>query len=193
MRKKIKKEELVQLVYDKKYLHYDNAGLVVGISIDPSRTFKNFQIELELIPNFISGKKNFINYKIDYFLNIAEGLISDEDDIEDVLKNQVVLYEIPVEENNNTFDIVVKHDSLSKKWIVETTADANKLSAITTIPLYVTVKNNYNFLVSSYQINPLLLVDNAIELNFLVDEESNLNNISVLTVKKFKKYGLVKV
>lgn len=187
------KKEAAGVVYNKKYLHYDENGNVLAISIAPSATYKNFLIDLDLIPNFISNKKNFINYKIDYFLNIAEGLISDEDEIEDVLKNQIVLYEIPVEDSNNSFDMLVKHNSLTKKWIVETTADANKLGAITTIPLYVTVKNNYNFLVSAYHINPLLLANTPVELEFLTEEEANLDKVSVLTIKKFKRYGLVKV
>lgn len=189
---KVKKQD-TDLVYNKKYLHYDDHGNVFAISIAPSSVYKNFLIDLDLIPNFISNKKNFINYKIDYFLNVAEGLISDDDEVEDVLKNQVVLYEIPVEESNNGFDVLVRHDGVSKKWIVETTADSNKLGAIATIPLYVTIKNNYNFLVSSYHINPLVLAADKVELEFLTEEEINLDSVSVLTIKKFKKYGLIKV
>ena len=51
------------------YIHYDSERKVQLISNVVYEGFEIFEIELHLIPNFASGKKQYSGYSVDYFFN----------------------------------------------------------------------------------------------------------------------------
>lgn len=191
----MKKKKIVEfngVVYTTRFVHYNDQGEVFGIGGLPDQNFKNFEIKIDLIPNFVSLKKNYRIYNIDYFVKIAEGLITDEEEIEDADKNNLIPFEVLFEQNKNA-ELSIVHDATNKQWVVSSTAYKNKLETISSIPLYITIKNNYNFLLSSYSINTLDLIDKQVTLDFLTDVEQDINSISILTVKKFRSYSVGQV
>lgn len=176
-------------VYTKKYIQYNENGEVFGITGIPDDNFKNFEIDLDLIPNFINYKKDFKKYSIDYFLKIAEGLITDEEEIEDYFKNEFVYYTVPIEFKED-FDILIEHDSENRTWTVTSDCSKMMLETVGYVPIHVTVKNNPNFLISSYFIDAKDLYRNKVQLNFLSDIEKDITKISLLTNRKFKNYSV---
>lgn len=195
MKKKFKKETYIEfngVVYNTRYVHYNNSGEVLSISGEPDNNFKIFEIDINLIPNFVSLKKDFKKYNIDYFRSISEGTITDEDDQEDIVRNTITFYQIPIEEFEDC-DLLIEHDAANKQWHFSSTTNHSILETINLVPFYVTAKDTYNYVISSYQFNPILLSSSRVSLDFLSNYEMNLDKISLLTIKKFKKYSVVSI
>ena len=181
-------EEFNGAVITTKFIVYDNDDNVISISGVPDDEHNNFEIDFSLIPNFINLKKNFRNYKIGYFVDIANGVITDEDDPEPTLKEQTILFEIPCSISTSA-DIVIKHDVKNKKW----TVIANKkclprLKTTTVVPIYITFKNKPAFLIRTLLIPSAELEKTEVSIDFLDKIEDSLLEISVLTIKQFKEY-----
>jgi hypothetical protein len=183
-------EAVSQRVYTKRYVHYNDRGEVLSITGIPDDNFKIFEIDIDLIPNFVSYKKDFRKYTIDYFINIAEGLITDEDDQEEIVRNSIVLHDINFKQSSD-YDVLIEHDIKNKKWIFSSNAHISKLESVNILPFYVTLKDQHNFLISAYYIDPLKLSKEKFSVDFTSEKELDLNNISLLTIKKFKNYSVI--
>jgi hypothetical protein len=185
-KKKLKQptEEVIKfngVVYNSKFINYDESEKIISIT-SVSEGPNSLEIDINLIPNFISFKKNYINYTVDYFKKIKEGLISDEDEIDKIIRSEYVFYQ--VDRNNVTNDVTIIHDRRNKKWIVEFSEVIPKDSTFT---FYVTKKSNKNYLLSSYSFNTS---EKVLIFDFRSEHESILENIDILVYKKYKNYGL---
>lgn len=95
----------------------------------------NYESKVSLIPNFISGIKDCIKYKIEYFYNINAGLITDKEEQTDLIKTDYLLYEIPCVIIND-WEILLEHDAINNNWILTASVQAmNKLEIINNIPM----------------------------------------------------------
>jgi hypothetical protein len=170
------------------YVHYDNDGNVHLVSNVKDENLNNFEIGVELIPNFIKGLKDGTKYKIDYFFNINAGLISDIDEQEDLIKTDYILYEIP-KNDLKIYDIKIEHDASSNSWTASVMSQAaERLSIVPTVPFYVCRKNNPYFLIASHVANSTDLIKGSVKFEFISDLELDFSNLSVYTIKKFRDY-----
>lgn len=189
-RKKIKEpiiEEIIEfsgVVYSSKYVNYREDGSIISISSE-IESENYLTIELDLIPNFVSGSKDIHNYNIEYFKKIKLGLIKDSDELDSLVRSDYIHYTIPYDQEDS--EVKIFHDLKNKKWIVEFCNYIN-LEMFSSFTFFVVLKNNKNFILSSYYVK--IENNNPIEFSFLTDEEENFNSIFLLTCKKFKSYSV---
>lgn len=190
MKKKKKNTEVPYreaVIYTSKFITYTEDGTVLIAEQVRDEAKNQLEISLDLIPNFLSGEKRYIDYKIDYFLKIKEGIITDDDDYEKVEKYNNVFYEIP-KNNDDSATIIIEHDKLNESWNVSVN---NITSSLNQFNLFVTKKHNLNFLYASHTVN--FNSKNKVELKFLNSLENNFDGISIFTMRKFNSYSLRKL
>jgi hypothetical protein len=179
-------EEFSGVVYNNFYIHYEDSGYVHLISNVQSLEFKNLEINPEMIPNFILGKKDCRKYNIVYFQEIKEGKITDEDNSEDLIKTEYHFYNIEKSRISNP-EIVVKYNKKKKCWIIEKfNILEEKLTVQSAFPIYIVKFDSPHFLYATYIIDTNKLLSETQTFSFQSDLEEDLENISLLTVKKLK-------
>jgi hypothetical protein len=183
--------DLETLGYTTMLVQYDDQGQVHFISNAYNTEYKNFQINLSLIEEFLSGgKKNPKKYKIDYFFNISKGLIEVEEE-QEIVKSSLP-YVIP---HTNSFnnEITLEHNA-SLGWTLHIRPDAlDKLDIVNNLLFYICKKNNPHFLYGSIHITNLkdTLLNNQIYIKFNTLIEENLDNFSVvINPYIFKSFGV---
>lgn len=177
-------EHINGFVYNSRFVNYDDSGKILSISLE-KESINNIEIDNDLIPNFISAVKDFNNYNIQYFLKIKQGLISDEDELDTIVKSEYVFHKIVSDED--TYEVLIRHDLKNKKWHV----DFSNLildNSVSNFVFYVTKKSNKNFLISSYNIHDIS--DSHFEFDFKTIDEEQFSGIEVLVYRKFKYYCL---
>jgi hypothetical protein len=177
-------------VYNSFFVQYNENGDVLLVSNVKDPAFSNFEISIDLIPNFITGKKDCRKYNIDYFFKIAEGLLTDDEEYSSLVKLDLLPYEIP-NIINEIVDVLVEHDTLNKCWnIITPLYNREKLEVVSQIPLFVCKKNCPHILYAAYYPSADKLIAGAVTIPFQTDKELELNDVSVMTIKKFKSYGI---
>lgn len=170
------------------FVHYDAEGKVHLVSNVADENLNNFEIRVDLIPNFIQGFKDCTKYKIDYFFNISAGLISDTEEQSDLIKTDYILYEIP-KTDLKMYDVLFEHNTTDKVWTATVAPKAvERLTILSTVPFYICKKNNPYFLIASYTALANDLVNGPVKFEFTSDLELDLSDISVYTVKNFRDY-----
>jgi len=180
-------------VYNTFYVHYDSEGKVYSVSNTPSDVLSNFEIDINLIQNFVEGKKDPTKFDIEYFYNISKGLIVDSEDRELVIKSETLLYTIPTTVSSSD-EIIIEHDAKNSQWIVTARNGIDEqLTIISSMSLFVCKKDDPHFLYTRYSITPRELIDNALHLPFKTEIEKDFSSIMLTTLKKFNFYSLRKV
>lgn len=170
------------------FVHYDNEGKVILVSNIKDENLNNFEIGVDLIPNFIRGFKDCTKYKIDYFFNIGAGLISDIEEQEDLVKTDYILYELS-KKDLTTYDILFEHDSDEQVWYASVMPHAiERLAIVADVPFYVCKKDNPYFLISEYHAAATDLTNGSVKFQFNSQLELDFSNLSVYTIKKFRDY-----
>jgi hypothetical protein len=175
------------VVYSKMYVHYDDDGVVHYISniIDSSK--RTFEIDIELVQDFLDLKKHAFNYKIDYFLNLSNGIV-EEQKVNNVFSNFPYLIPKTADLNN---EITLVHNSLAKTWTVVARDDIKyKLEVMSKITFFIVKKDDPYKLISFFNIDAPTLMKSDIIVDFTNEVESNLNLFSVVVEKKFNSYGI---
>ena len=179
-------EEYNGIAYDNFYIHFDSEGQVHLISNVKSSEFKNLEINTNIIPNFVSGKKDCRNYNISYFQEIKDGRLTDEDNAEDLIKTEYHFYNIDKSAREDP-EIVLQYNKQSKKWIIQKgNILEERLMIFSVIPVYVVKFDSPHFLYASYFIDAIKLLTESQEFDFQSCLEEDLENISLLTVKKLR-------
>jgi hypothetical protein len=179
-------EEFSGEVYNSFYIYYEDSGYVHLISNIQSLEFKNLEINPEMIPNFILGKKDCRKYNIIYFQEIKEGKITDEDDSEDLIKTEYHFYNIDKHQIHNP-EIILKYNKKKKCWVIKKfNILEEKLTVQSSIPIYVVKFDSPHFLYATYIIDANKLLEESQEFNFQSTLEEDLENISLLTIRKLK-------
>jgi hypothetical protein len=180
-------------VYNTFYVHYDSEGKVYSVSNTPSDVLSNFEIDINLIQNFVEGKKDSTKFDIEYFYNISKGLIVDGEDRELTIKSETLLYTIP-KDSSSSDEIVVEHDAKNLQWTVTARKGIDeKLTIISSINLFVCKKDDPHFLYTQYSITPRELINNTLYIPFKTEIEKDFNSVMLTTLKKFNSYSLKEV
>lgn len=172
------------VIYTSKFITYTDDGTVLIAEQERDESKLQLEVDLELIPNFLSGHKHYSDYKIDYFFKIKQGIITDSDDYEDVEKYNNVFYEIP--KNNNAADVVIEHDKLNRAWVISLNNLSN-IPALGIFSFFICKKDNPNLLYASYEIEHYKL-NEPVEIKFKTLFENEFNELSIFTIRKFKSY-----
>lgn len=175
------------------FVHYGDDGKVHLISNVQDLTKNNFEIDLFLVEDFCSGKKNFRNYSIEHFYNLSKGIVTEEEKEEESKKSGALLYMIPLVDHDNS-EITFYHNAANKKWkIFARTGINEKLDIMPISPIYVCKAGDPHYLYNSFNLDPKALKEDPVEFLFQGEESIDLNKISLFTQKKFKTYGIKKI
>jgi hypothetical protein len=182
-----KKKLFPAVVYTHMQVHYDDEGTVHLISNIEDPTKKNFSIELELVEDFLLGRKNFRKFKIDYFFNLSKGIVTSEE--QTIINKGQVLYLIPrTSEYNN--EITLEKNAVGWRVIVHENAK-DRLDILSTVSFFVVKKDDPYYLYRHFSVDPKVLGIKPIEIPFAVEQEQGA--VSVATLQQFNSYGIIKV
>ncbi len=176
-------------IYNTLFVHYTDDGTVVSITNSPDNSYRFFEIDLNLVTDFLSdGKKDPKKYKIDYFFNLSKGVLLDDTE-QEVAKNNLP-YLLPRTTGFNN-EITLIHDVKKQKWSISVRDDVkDKLHIISDMPFFILKKDDPCFVYRFFSIQRDKLLTSTVDIPFVYDEELDIKNISVMTEKKFNSYGI---
>lgn len=176
-------------IYNTLFIQYTDEGNVVSITNTPDNSFRFFEIDLNLVTDFLfGGTKDPKKYKIDYFFNLSKGVVVD--DVEQEVTKNNLPYLLP---RTNAFnnEITLVHDSKNSQWSVYIRDDVkDKLNVISDMSFFVVKKDDPCFFYRFFSVPRKELILSKIDIPFLYDEETDISNISVITEKRFNSYGI---
>lgn len=177
-------------VYNNVFVYYDDQGTVHLISNVKSQEFNNLEIDINLINSFMIGKKYYGDYDIEHFYNISKGHIVDNEDVEKIIKSETLLFHIEYSSLSSN-EIIIEHNEKERKWKFYARPGLDeKLNILSRTEFFVCKKDDPHFLYATYSFEPKRLLEGLLEFDFKTDLELNVDNISLVTVKKFNSYGL---
>jgi hypothetical protein len=186
---RLKKEKpQVGVVYNTFFIHYDEDGKVHILSNEKNTDYKIFEIDLFLIEDFLTGKKDHNTYNIEYFFNLSKGIITADSNTVEYSKPLFQL--IPVTDVSDS-DILLEYNFKNKYWQVTASDDAyDKLEVLPALAFYVCKKNDPHFLYRSFTVSTEDLQKGSVTCDFITDAEHKFDEISVVTLKRFGKYTI---
>ena len=172
-------------IYNTRFIYYNDAGEILAIRpFPPEDDQLFFEIDFALVEEFLFGNKSYTNYKINYFLNLVNGIVNEEETV--ITEEHQFLYvllstssfnnEITLEHTTDCWNIVVREDV------------KEKVKLFPRLDFFVCKKNDPSFLYSKFSID----LNNLYPVMFSTKNEKDLNLISVVTSKKFNSYGIKK-
>lgn len=177
------------IVYNKMYVHYDDTGQVILVSNVIIPDYRTFEIETDLILDFLSGKKSSQDYKIEYFFNLSKGIVEEKK----VSKRSDFVYIIP-ETTGYENEITFEHNLSNRSWKIVARDDVrDKLKIMNKMSFFICEKDNVSFLYSTYVIDCLELADEDLLIKFSSEIEEDLKKISIVTNKKLNSYGIKEI
>ena len=179
------------VAYNFMFVHYDDDGAVHLISNEEDTTKKNFKIDLELVRDFLTGKKFCRDFNIDFFFNLSKGIIKEEEQV--FVDTNKTLYQIPLTSAYSN-EVTVEHDLTQKCWRVKVRESAkDRLDIVSELMFFVVKKDDPHFLYRYFIIKSDDLKDADVEVKFQTDAEFNFKKISVVTLHKFNSYGIKEI
>lgn len=168
-------------MYNTKFIYYTEEGTVTQIrALPPEDDTLFFEIDLNLVLDFVVHYKSFDNYKIDYFLNLAKGKITEIEHpastkLPFIISKTLGYYnEITIEHKSNSWVAVVREDV------------KDKIEIYKTLKVFICKKDNLSCLYM-----PLIFdLQQNCEIAFTTELEKDLNSISLVTGKLYNSYGV---
>jgi hypothetical protein len=173
-------------IYNTRFIYYNEEGKILAIRpYPPSDNTSHLEVDFSLVEEFLFGTKSYSNYKINYFLNLVNGIVNEEE-IETV-EEQQFLYNIPLTSSNNNEITLVHNPTYWSLIIREDVLD--KIKLFQKLEFFICKKDDPTFFYSTLAID----LNNISPIKFTIEQEKNLRLISVLTYKKFKSYGIKEI
>ena len=175
------------------YVSYLDNGQVVKLENCPDPNYKTFEIAYKLVQNLYDTRKNVSRYKIDYFYNIAKGIVEDIKDEVEVKTDMPFV--IPLTSGFNN-EITFEHRLDLDGWIMHIRSDvADKINLVDSMKFYITKKDDPHFLLGNitldFKNSDTIITDNKLSFSFAYEIETNLNDFSLVVIDKiFKSYGI---
>jgi hypothetical protein len=174
-------------IYNTRFIYYNDAGEIQAIRPFPPEDDQLlfFEIDFALVEEFLFGNKSYTNYKINYFLNLVNGIINEEETV--ISEEQQFLHIVPTTSSFNN-EITIIHTPSS--WNIKVRDDViEKVRLFSKLEFFVCKKDDPSFLHSKFTVD----LNNLSSIEFVTEDEKDLNLISVVTSKKFKSYGIRKI
>ena len=171
------------------YVHYDETGKVHALSNVPSTVNKNFEIDKELVKDFMAfGTKKADKYTIEYFFNLSKGIIEKEEEQVTVQNN--IPYIIPRTKSYNN-EITIEHYVKESKWKICVRDDIkDKLAITSSFLFFVCKKDNPHVLYTTIYVDSNNVNE---DIPFKTKVETKLSKFSLVTNKKFNSYGIKEI
>lgn len=198
MAKKKNKEELfVPEVYipPSYYVYYDNkTGQILSVTNEKSDKYEyGFSAQFEEVENFLTGKCKFIDYIVSYKRlseNATELGIMPKTSEEYSFRNNVFEW---ITQNNKDSDLTVVWNGNSRAWrflLKPGLIDRCKNLLTPRLVFFVTLEDDFDFLIRSIYIDTEQLSDHEVVVPFSTDIENKFNKISISTKLVFNTYRL---
>jgi hypothetical protein len=190
MTDELTKEELdqalaVSYIHPNMYVYYNDYGNITSISNVKQTDTEYLEVPEAKLIDFLSGKKDFSRYKIDYFKFNREN-IKQEADID---TSQNLIYIVPlVDDYSKDVTIILNKQKLFWSFVLSNNAKntVSQYSLDKVYSFYVTKNKDPQFLLDSIHVTGTeLLNDISIPLT------EGLTNVSLVTSRHFKSYGLL--
>ena len=167
------------------YVYYNDYGNITSISNVKQTDIEYLEVPETKLVDFLSGKKDFSRYKIDYFKFNRENTKSEID----VDTSQNLIYIIPlVSDYSKDITIVFNKQELSWSFVLSDNAKniVSQYSLDKVYSFYVTKNKDPQFLLDSIHVTGTGLLDNV-----SMPVSAGLTSISLVTSRHFKSYGLL--
>jgi hypothetical protein len=174
------------VVYDSMFVHYDNEGNVHLISNVKDAKLNNFKIDLNLVEDFLTGKRQCQKFKIEFFFNLSKGIVTAEEQV--VANNQQPLYLIPATSSYQN-EVTLEHGSYGWNIIVND-AVKDKLKIVKRLVFFVVEKDNPYHMYTHITVDTTDLQTGGASVKFTTPQEADLRLVSVVTQQKFNSYGI---
>jgi len=174
------------------YVQYDDTGRVHYINNFQDPVLKNFEIDLELVLDFLSnGTKDSRKYKINYFFNLSKGVIEHEAEEQDRQTAFPVVIPRTISYNN---EITLDHNLKESKWTVHVRQDVIEQLAISpNFVFFICKRDDPHYLYSTMIVETENLKTGKFDIFFTTEVEKDINNISIVPIRSFKSYGLKEI
>jgi hypothetical protein len=190
MSNELTKEELeqalaVSYIHPNMYVYYNAYGNITSISNVKQTDMEHLEVPEVKLVDFLSGKKDFSRYKIDYFKFNRENTKHEVD----VDTSQNLIYIVPlVDDYSKDVTIVLNKQKLSWSFVLSNDAKntVSQYSLDKVYSFYVTKNKDPQFLLDSIHVTGTELLDNV-----SMSLTAGLTNISLVTSRHFKSYGLL--
>jgi hypothetical protein len=172
-------------VYTKRFIFYNESGKILEIRpYTPVDNTLYLEIDYSLVEDFLFGGKSYENYTINYFLNLKNGIVN-EDEIIDTDKkflyslSKTLSYknEITLEHCLDSWNLIIRDDV------------KEKVKLFSKLDFYICKKDEPSFLYSKISFN----LSSIQPIKFNSIKEQDLNLISVIVSKKFNSYGIKEI
>lgn len=172
-------------IYNTRFIYYNDSGEIITIKPTPPDDDQLFfEIDFVLVEQFIFGNKSYANYKINYFLNLINGIANEEETVAD--QQQQFLYTVPLTISFNN-EITIAHTTHS--WNIVIREDSKeKIKLFSKLEFFICKKDDPSFLYSKFSVD----LNNLSPICFTTEYEKDLNLISIVTKKQFASYGIRK-
>lgn len=181
------------MVVTQVYVCYTDDGKVIKIDNCPDSSFKNFQIDYELVKDLYDSRRDLSRYKIDYFYNISKGFVENIEQEIEVKTDMPFIISLTSSFNN---EITLEHRPSMQCWTMYIRPDiADKINLVDKMSFYIVKKDDPNFLLGSVDLDISgsydEIHDNKLTFPFAYEIEEHLNDFSlVVTNRIFKSYGI---
>ncbi len=169
------------------YIYYNNRNEITMISPIKYDNLDYLEVVFDRAKDFLSGKKDFARYDLEYF---KSGLTIQKSEEQKIRKS--LIYEIPKVSSKNKCDVVLV--PLENSWQIILSPDAidtlQRKNLNSSMKFFVTEKQKPSFLITTLEIKGLDLLSKK-TINFSTEQEKNLDNISVYVYPEFDSYGLL--
>jgi hypothetical protein len=172
-------------IYNTRFIYYNDAGEILAIKpFPPEDDQLFFEIDFALVEEFLFGNKSYTNYKINYFLNLVNGIVNEEETV--ITEERRFLYVLPLTSSFNN-EITLEHTT--DCWNIVVREDVKeRVKLFPKLDFFICKKDDPLFLYFKFSID----LNNLSPVMFVTTDEKDLNLISVVTSKKFNSYGIKK-
>jgi hypothetical protein len=182
-------EQVKQLSYihPNMYVYYNDFGNILSISNVKESSKDYLEVPEEKLKDFLSGKKDFGRYKIDYFKFNYENSLADESSID---TSNSLIYTIPIVDSETLKDLTIIFDKTNKTW--QFVLNNNGIQTVhqhsidKVYSFFIVKDRDPHYLIETLQVTGHELIDSIVlKCNYVPKIPS------ITTMKQFNSYGLV--
>jgi Uri superfamily endonuclease len=181
----------VSAISNTMFVWHNEEGTITGISNYPSDG-SYLEVSKDRLVDFLSGKKDYCRYHIDYF-KFDEALRIKDGSIE---ISSALIYEIPKITEVGDTECTIIHDINNKRWKLLLSDSAKQvitqINPDTLFYFHLTSIKDPHYLYRTMKVSASAMMSGA-TTSFKTDFENTLSNFSVATFGYFKSYGILEV
>jgi hypothetical protein len=181
----------------KYYAHYNKAdGKIFSISNERIVGHEQtVEIAFEEYSEFIEGAKKLNDYAVGYSKNnLGKTVLSLMQITDQMYGFRNSLFEWITDPPVKDTELTVEWNSNAKVWkfsLSEIAKTRMTDNIVTSIPFFVLLENDFDFLIRTIVVEIKDLIDNTVEIPFVSKFENHIKHISIASRLTFESYGLI--